>query len=178
MLADRFIQIFQEEHRKLRDILQGLIRAFKERDKVRIRARLDQYALDVGPHLRYEEEALYPALLEAFGEENIESLLGAHDRAIGRAQKLIELGEKELLTDEDVDKAIRLIQSDLHHVIDCNSLSIMVERFPDEKVPPILDARERSLREGLDLFRWANEVRDRPPVIPEQRKRGRARESN
>lgn len=42
----------------------------------------------------------------------------------------------------------------------------MVERLPEDKVQSILDAREQSLREGLDLVRWSGEVRTRPAVAP------------
>ena len=167
MLADQFTQTFRDEHRKIRDVLLDLIQAFKERNGERIRTLLGQAAVYVGPHFRYEEEALYPALVDIFGEEYIEQLLGDHDRAIGTAQRLIELSEKDPLTDEDVQEATRLVRSVLPHVSDCDGLSIMVERLPEEKVQSILDAREHSIREGLDLLRWAGEVRNRPTVAPE-----------
>ena len=166
MLADQFTQIFRDEHRKIRDTLLDLIQAFNRRDGERIRSLLGQAAVYVGPHFRYEEEALYPALIEIFGEEYIEQLLSDHDRAIGTTQRLIEFSEKGLLTDEDVEEATQLARSVLPHVSDCDGLSIMVERLPDEKVQLILDAREQSLREGLDLVRWSGEVRTRPAVAP------------
>lgn len=49
------------------------------------------------------------------------------------------------------------------HVSDCDGLSIMVERLPTEKVQSILDARDHSLRAGLDLLQWAKQVRTRLP---------------
>lgn len=168
MLADQFTQAFREEHRKVRDTLLDLIQAFVEHDRGRIQSLLNQAAVYVGPHFRYEEEALYPALIEIFGEEYIEQLMSDHDRVIGTAQRLIELGEKESLADEDVQEATRLIRSVLPHVSDCDGLSIMVERLPDEKVQSILDAREQSLREGLDLVQWSEEVRSRPTLLPER----------
>lgn len=68
MLSDQFTQIFRDEHRKIRDTLLALIRAFQERDKTRIKSLLNQTATCTGPHFRYGEEALYPALTEIFGE--------------------------------------------------------------------------------------------------------------
>jgi hypothetical protein len=38
----------------------------------------------------------------------------------------------------------------------------MVERLPEGDVQAILDARERSWREGLNLLDWASTVRARP----------------
>jgi hypothetical protein len=43
----------------------------------------------------------------------------------------------------------------------------MVERLPAEKVRSILDARDHSLRAGLDLLQWASQARSRPAVAPD-----------
>jgi hypothetical protein len=121
-----------------------------------------------GPHFRYEEEALYPALVEIFGEEYVQKLLGDHDRAIGNAKRLIELARKDPLTDNDVAEAIRLLRMILPHVSDCDRLSIMVERISKPKVQAILTARDRSLSAGLNLLEWADQVRGRPVSMPEK----------
>lgn len=167
MLAHQFTQIFRDEHRKVRDTLLDLLEAFQVRDKTRIQSLLNQAAVLTGPHFRYEEESLYPALVEIFGEGYIEKLLGDHDRVIGSARKLLELTGKDTLNDEDVAKAIRLIRGLLPHVSDCDGLSIMVERLANEKVQSVMDTRERASGEGLDLLQWADRVRGRPAVMPE-----------
>lgn len=161
MLADQFTQIFREEHRKVRDVLLDLIQAFQERDRPRIHTLLNQAATYTGPHFRYEEESLYPALVKIFGEEYVEKLLDDHDGAIRSAGRLIQLGNKDPLTDEDIIEATRLIRGILPHVSDCDGLSIMVERLPNEEVQAILDTRDRSLSEGLNLIDWAGQVRQR-----------------
>ncbi len=166
-LADQFAQIFREEHRAVRDALLGLIQAYRERDRERIQSLLNQIAALTGPHFRYEEESLYPSLVEIFGEEYIEKLLGDHDAAIGRAGKLVGLAGKESLTDDDVAEAVQHIQRILPHVSDCEGLSLMVERLPKQKVKAIFAARDRALDEGLDLMKWADQVRRRPAVVPE-----------
>lgn len=166
-LSDQFSRIFREEHRSIRDTLLELIEAFQQRDHARLQVLLGQTAVLTGPHFRYEEEAMYPALVTIFGEEYIEKLLGDHDRAIGTARKLVDLAAKEPLTDADVRQATRLVRSILPHVSDCDGLSIMVERLPSAQVQSIFDARDRSLGEGLDLLRWATTIRRRPVVVPE-----------
>ncbi|HXG51310.1 MAG TPA: hemerythrin domain-containing protein [candidate division Zixibacteria bacterium] len=165
-LADRFTQIFREEHRVVRDALLDLIRAFQNRDRGSIRALLEQIAKCTGPHFRYEEESLYPSLREIFGDDYVEKLLGDHDAAIGAARKLVELAGRPSLEDEDVSLAVRLARGILPHVSDCDGLSIMVERLSGQKVQAILDTRDRSLQQGLDLLKWAAEVRTRPAVAP------------
>ncbi len=164
--ADEFTQIFRDEHRRVRDTLLELIAAFEARDEARTASLLEQAAVLTGPHFRYEEEALYPALVQIFGEAYIEHLFGDHDRAIGGAKRLVELAGKTPLEDDDVEEAIGLVRSILPHVSDCDGLSIMVELLEDGSVQSILDARAGSLEAGLDLLRWAREVRERPIAVP------------
>ncbi len=166
-LADQFTQMFREEHRVVRDALLDLVQAFVKRDKERIGSLLNLTAGATGPHFRYEEEALYPSLVEIFGEEYVEKLLGDHDRVIGAAGKLIELAGKDTLTDRDVANAIRFIRGMLPHVSDCDGLSLMVERLPEQKVEAVLAARDRSLEANLDLLAWVDQVRERQVAVVE-----------
>ena len=161
MLTDQFANIFRGEHRQVRDTLLDLILAFQERNRARIQSLLNQTATLTGPHFRYEEEALYPSLVEIFGEEYIEHLLVDHDRAIDIAKRLIGLANKDPLTDDDVSEAIRLIRMVLPHVSDCEGLSIMVELLSEEKIRSILEVRGRALQAGLGLLSWAEEMRAR-----------------
>lgn len=161
MLSDQFTEIFRDEHRRVRDTLLSLIRAFQGRDLLRVRSLLDQTATLTGPHFRYEEEALYPSLVEIFGEEYIEQLYGDHDRAIRTAKRLVQLAGQEALADDDVQEAVRGVRSVLPHVSDCQGLAIMVECLSDTQVQAILDARERSFGAGLNLLEWADTVRSR-----------------
>lgn len=161
MLSDQFTQIFREEHRQVRDLLLNLIPAFKARDRSRLQSLLSQIASLTGPHFRYEEEALYPLLTDFFGEEYVEKLYSDHDRAIASAKRLVELAGKESLSDAEISEAVRLIRGILPHVSDCDGLSIMVETVPEEKVQTILNTRERSLKEGLNLLEWSEKVRAR-----------------
>ncbi len=161
MLADRFTQIFRQEHRQVRDLLLDLIAAFEGRDLPRVRDLLGQVAALTGPHFRYEEEALYPALTAIFSQGYIDELFRAHDRAIAGARRLVELAGKAELTDDEVAEAVGIVRGILPHVSDCDGLSIMVERLPEDQVQAILDRREASLAAGLDLLRWAETVRRR-----------------
>jgi len=166
-LADQFTQMFREEHRSVRDVLLDLIQAFRMREGARIQDLLNKTAALTGPHFRYEEESLYPGLVEILGEEYIQKLLKDHDVAIGTAKKLVEMAGKESLTDDDVAKAARLVQSILPHVSDCDGLSIMVERLPEEKVEAVFASRDRARDADLNLLQWADEVRGRPAAVLE-----------
>lgn len=160
-LADDFSTVFRTEHREVRDALLDLVDAFSERDRDRISSLLGRVAALTGPHFRYEEESLYPALIGIFEEAYVEYLYEAHDGAIARARTLVELAGQETLSDEDVALAIHLIREILPHVSDCDGLSVMVEVLPEEKVRSVFAARERTNRQGLDLLTWAETARAR-----------------
>ena len=161
MLADKFSQIFRDEHRQVRDCLLALSQAFKDQELPRVGSLLGDVAALTGPHFRYEEESLYPSLVGVFGEEYIEKLLADHDQAIGSAGRLVALAGQESLSPEDVDLAVKLIRGILPHVSDCEGLSIMTEVLPEEKVQAVLDSREQALQANLNLIDWAGQVRKR-----------------
>jgi hypothetical protein len=164
-LFEQFRRAFGAEHRLVRDLLLGLIDAFQARDVGLAQDLLDRTAVATGPHFRYEEEALYPALVQIFGPEYVDQLLHDHDRVIGSAERLIELTDHPSLSDVQVTEGVRHARSMLPHVSDCDGLAIMVERLPDAQVQTILDARERALQDDLDLLSWAREVRGRPAAM-------------
>lgn len=165
MLAEKFTQVFREEHRKIRDTLLELIDAFSRSELKRARDLLKQVAQTAGPHFRYEEESLYPALVKIFGDEYVDFLYSEHDRAISRAGRLVQLAQKESLSEQETDQAVQLIRKILPHVSDCDGLSIMVERLPEKTVQNILDTRDRSNIEGLNLMQWVDQVRKRPVPV-------------
>ncbi|MGB9774811.1 MAG: hemerythrin domain-containing protein, partial [Bacteroidota bacterium] len=59
---------FREDHRKVRDGLLQIIEALKAKDVSKAGKILGDLNMLLGPHFRYEEEALYPALRVFLGE--------------------------------------------------------------------------------------------------------------
>lgn len=114
----------------MRDLLFDLIDAFGDRDLSRASVLLGEIAAATGPHFRYEEESLYPNLVDVFGADYVDKLLGDHDQAVRTARRLVELAGQPQLSDAEVDEAVAGARSILPHVSDCDGLSIMVERFP------------------------------------------------
>lgn len=160
--AATFTDIFRTEHREVRDLLFAVIDAFQTRNTEQARTLLGQIAALTGPHFRYEEESLYPNLVDVFGPDYVDKLLGDHDGAVRSARRLAELASLDSLDDAQVDEAVAGARSILPHVSDCDGLSIMVERFPDERVDAILDTRQRALAADVDLLTWASTIRNRP----------------
>jgi DNA-binding PadR family transcriptional regulator len=162
-MSEEFTNMFRDEHRQVRDGLLDLQDAFSDRDNERAGALLGTIAGLTGPHFRYEEETLYPSLVQIFGADYIDSLIDDHDGAIAGARRLVELAGTEL-GDAEVDEARQVIRGILPHVSDCDGLSIMVERLSDDEVAAIFANRDRSLAEGLDLLTWDDSVRKRPAL--------------
>ncbi len=166
MSHQQFAEQFRAEHRQVRDLLLQLQQAFEQRDTSRASELVQAIAALTGPHFRYEEEAVYPALVAIFGEDYVQKLLGDHDRVISSAARLAELAGKENLQESEAQEAVRLIRGILPHVSDCDGLSIMVECLPQEQVQHILDVRSQSLADNVDLLRWATTIRARAVNLP------------
>ena len=159
---ERFATTFREEHRIIRDLLLNLVDAYAELDARRAGSLLAEVAQVTGPHFRYEEESLYPALVPVFGPEYIEKLLADHDFAIASARRLVELTDDGALDSAAAAEAVQLTRGILPHVSDCEGLTIMAELFSDADLDSVLEARAAAREAGLDLLTWAAEVRPRP----------------
>ena len=162
-MADKveFAEVFRAEHRAIRDALLGLIQAFRKSDPAQMREFLGRVAALAGPHFRYEEEALYPALTAVLDEEQVGELVRAHDSAIEAARELKALAARAELGQEEAERGARLARNLLPHVFECDGLSIMAELLPEQAIETVLKVRAGSLGDNLDLLRWADTVRPR-----------------
>ena len=159
---DEFTAVFRQEHREIRDVLLDLIDASRRDDLMEARRLVARLVMLAGPHFRYEEECLYPTLVEFFGPDYVENLCVEHDAAIGAARRLAELVGRQAASGADRERTQSLARGLLPHVSDCEGLSIFVERPPERDVERILERRRRARAQCLDLLRWADEARVRP----------------
>jgi hypothetical protein len=136
-----------------------LIAAFRDRTPERARSLLSRIGKLSGPHFRYEEEVMYPGLVQIFGQKYVDTLVREHDDAIRSVERLAELSAKDRWTAAEIEEGVELARGILPHVSDCDGLSLMVERLPENEVDAIFAARDRALAEGFDLMRWAREIR-------------------
>lgn len=163
-MSDAFSKLFREEHRAVRDALFELSDAFDAADGERAGELLGTIAQLTGPHFRYEEETMYPLLVQVFGPDYISALIDDHDVAIATARRLVELAGGDL-SDDEIIEAKRLTQAILPHVADCDGLSIMVETLDDDQVAAIFAKRDETLAADLDLLTWDATVRTRPVLV-------------
>lgn len=152
---------FKEDHRKIRDMLFDLKGRIEQKDTVAAREILGRLDAFVGPHFRYEEEALYPALRPIL-EDYVDHLVEAHDGAIATARKLASVVQKEQLSDDDVKVGRRAVLDILPHVSDCDGLAVFMESIQTLH-PAELDALAEKIAEcrqdALSLLEWADSIR-------------------
>lgn len=151
---------FREDHRKVRDGLLDLASAAEAGDVLKARNILGQIDTLVGPHFRYEEETLYPALREFLGDY-VDSLIEEHGGAIDTAKVAAKVLSQSSLSKEEgkvVSKAARAL---LVHVSNCDGLNILAERFPKKKLDELGNAYAESRAAGVPLLRWADTIRKR-----------------
>jgi hemerythrin len=175
MLANQFTEAFREEHRQMRDMLLGLMAAVEANDVESVRRGIEEVAAHAGPHFHYEEQVLYPALAEIYGDEYVEKLGAEHDAALEAVQELAELAEAEEITPEQARYGLELVRRLLPHVSDRDGLAMIVEVLPEETVQEIVRGREKSKRSGKTLLELAKGNKKGRPIA--RRARGKARKA-
>lgn len=152
------IEEFREDHRKVRDGLLDIIDALKAKNVPKAREVLGRLNTLVGPHFRYEEETLYPAL-KVFLGEYVDQLLKEHDGVIDTAISCVELLQKDRLTDEEAQQAAHAARALLVHVSNCDGLAILSERLKKEELEDLGKKLEAARRAGVSLIDWAKSIR-------------------
>jgi hypothetical protein len=114
-----------------------------------------------GPHLRYEEESLYPALAELVGARDVEQMLRDHDAMIVHVERLDALRGSGGLTEAGAAGALRDVECAMLCVCACERGGNHVWRLPDEDVARVVAARERAIEEDFNLMHWSGWIRRR-----------------
>lgn len=152
------IKEFREDHRKVRDGLLDIIDALKAKDVAKAGGILGNLNTLVGPHFRYEEEALYPAL-KVFLGEYVDQLLSEHDGVIDTAKTCATLLEKDTLTDKEAAEAAEAARKLLVHVSNCDGLAILSERFGTKELDELGKKFSACREAGVSLLDWAEKIR-------------------
>jgi len=149
---------FREDHRKVRDDVLELTDALKNKDVVKAREVLGRLDSLTGPHFRYEEETLYPAMKEFLGEY-VDQLVKEHTDIVNTARGCATLLSKDELTDDEADEAQKAAKALLIHVSNCDGLAILSERFTDEQLDDLGDKFWDYRQKNISLLEWADKIR-------------------
>ncbi len=76
----QFIGVFNQEHEHILDLILQLISSCEDSNLKSMRSIVAEMRAYCGPHFRYEEECLYPSLIQFFERGHIESLIREHVR--------------------------------------------------------------------------------------------------
>jgi len=151
---------FRQDHRKVRDLLLSLAEAIEKGQVEKARSTLGEIDTLVGPHFRYEEEALYPTLKQFLGEY-VDSLVEEHDGAIDTARTAASLLARPSISPEEAKTAAKAARSLLVHVSNCDGLNILAERLTPAALEELARRYEQARKAGLPLLKWAETVRSR-----------------
>lgn len=164
MNQKEFIQQFQNEHRQIRTTLWELLVSLVQRDITLGRCYLKKLDKLTGPHFRYEEETLFPALMEIYDSMYVNKLFTDHDLVIMHIKKLCSTLNQPDLTEEDYTIAIKQVKSVLPIVSSCESISAMIEKFNDRLIEKLNDTHNKAYHDNFSLFKWSETVRKRLPL--------------
>ncbi len=151
---------FRDDHRKVRDGILDITDALREKNVKKAREILGQLNVLVGPHFRYEEEHLYPALRALLGEY-VDQLLSEHNNVIDTAKVCASLLSKDTLTDKESQDASNAAMQILIHVSNCDGLAILSERFSPKEMDQLADSYADARQKGVPLLEWADTIRVR-----------------
>lgn len=151
---------FWHGYRKIRDTLTSLEHSIEGRDRQQAQSLLQQIRRFSGCSFRYEEDAVLPALRQRIGDEWTRELKETHDRVIRIVRRLEGLLSKPSDGEEHIEQARLMIQTLRVHLASTAGLTLLIEILPREQLIQILQARERALVEGKDLYEWEEKIRD------------------
>jgi len=162
-MAEEFITTFRDEHNELREVLLSLEEALQNNDSERALEAIEQMAALAGPHFHYEQEALYPALAEVHGDEQLEKLLEQHEEAVEAARQLAELAEQEALDEQAAEYGAQLVRQLLPHVAEPDELAVMVEVLEPQTIKKLHKAHKESRKKGATLADLAKGTKKKAP---------------
>ena len=148
---------FHSDHTKVVEALIELRESVRTENLPLMRATLEQANHLVGPHFKFEELYLYPALKEFVGEAGLQRLLNEHDgvfRGVVNLVKIAGLGE---WTPADRERAQASLELIWEHPVTCDGLSLYIERLPEAQRQELLEKMDEMRREGTTLLRYREE---------------------
>jgi len=151
---------FRDDHRKVRDGILDITAALRNKDVATAREILGTLNELTGPHFRYEEEHLYPALRTFLGEY-VDQLVAEHNNVIDTARVCAGLLAKDTLTDAEAEQASQAAMQLLIHVSNCDGLAILSERFSQKEMDDLASSFAEAREAGVPLLEWADTIRGR-----------------
>lgn len=152
------VKDFREDHRKICVMLIELEASLKAKNVQKSRDILEKINIHSGPHLRFEEECLYPEIKRFLGDY-IDRFYMENDMLIHTVRSFFVLLSKGTLTDQEVYQSIDAVRMLLVHICDSEGLLLLGEQL-DRNVIDRLAVKNHALKvEGISMLKWADTLR-------------------
>lgn len=147
------------EHRQLRDLLVQLKGSLASIEIGRSRGLLEEINRLAGPHVRFEEEFLYPTLKRFVGDY-INRFYRENDALIETVRALFSLFEEESLPYQVAEDSTDHVVALLLYLCNSEGLSLMCELVDTGDLEGLLAGRQLCIDEMVPLVEWADSIRD------------------
>lgn len=151
------IQEFHSDHRKVVNALFNLRQAIMARDIDQVRSILNSAEDVVGPHFKFEELYLYPALERFLGEPQVKKLLNEHDGVFRSVRRLAQLAQKSSWSDAEYHSALSNLELIYEHPISCDGLGLWMERLTQDEQQELAERMQAVRRVGTRLSEYYRE---------------------
>ena len=164
MLARALLtKVIRCEHRHLLTALVRLTIALGERNPARFRKQLESVTALLAVQFRYEEEALFPALVPVLHTDSVEALLAAHDEIISGMESLEAVAAADTIPETQVNAAAAVIWRVLENQYASERLTVLFCELTEDAAKSVFTARGTALDEQVDLTTWATSKRTHRP---------------
>lgn len=148
---------FHSDHQKVVSALLELRQAAATRDIPQVRSILNAAEDLVGPHFKFEELYLYPALQQFLGESYVKRLLNEHDGVFRSIRWIARLAQKDKWDEADAHSAQANVALIYEHPISCDGLSLWMERLSPEEQRELLVKMHKVRQAGTRLSDYYHE---------------------
>ncbi len=151
------IEEFHSDHQKVVAALFDLRQAITARDVERVRFILAVAEKLVGPHFKFEELYLYPALGPFLGEGKIQRLLNEHDGIFRGLRHIAKLAQKDTWSDADAHSARESLELIYDHPVTCDGLSLWIEKLSSEQQEELYYRMQECRNQGTTFSEYYRE---------------------
>lgn len=151
------INEFHTDHHQVVSALFELRKAIAERNVASVRQVLGAAEGLVGPHFKFEELYLYPALEPFLGEAYGKKLLNEHDGIFRSIRKIAQLAQSDSWDDAQYESAMANLELIYEHPISCDGLSLWIERLPEGQREDLLQKMLDTRKQGTKLSEYYRE---------------------
>ncbi len=151
------IREFHADHQEVVSTLANLRNAISRRDIAEVRALLEVTDKHVGPHFKFEELYLYPALRRFVGEAYVQRLINEHDGIFRSVRRLRQLAGETSWSEADHESAMTNLDLIYEHPIGCDGLSLWIERMTLQEQDDLLLKMLEVRRQGTTLWDYEGE---------------------